>query len=114
MDGEHRPHPGQQRPHVHAIEDTRRPDPDLLRPADVPLHVGGQAHGHHRQGRRARPTIIDTTKGGVTSDSSPETTEAELVKGHFLVLFCFQQQEHAEDFKVRMTYDHKVAEIHPH
>lgn len=114
MDGEHRPHPGQQRPHVHAIEDTRRPDPDLLRPADVPLHVGGQAHGHHRQGRRARPTIIDTTKGGVTSDSSPETTEAELVKGHFLVLFCFQQQEHAEDFKVRMIYDHKVAEIHPH
>lgn len=66
-----------------------------------------------RVGRRARPTIIDTAKG-VTSDSSLETTEAELVNGHFLVLFCFQQQEHAEDFKVRMIYNHKVAAKHPH
>lgn len=113
MDGERWSHPGQQRPHVYAVEDTQRPDPNLLRPADVPLHIGGQAHGHHRQGRCAYPTIIDTRKG-VTSDSSPETAEAELVKGHFLVLFCFQQQEHAKDFKVRIIYDHKVAEIHPH
>ena len=53
MDGERRPHSGQQRPHVHAAEDPQRPDPDLLHPADLPLHLGEQADGGHRQGTLA-------------------------------------------------------------
>lgn len=53
VDGERRPHPGQQRPRLHAAEDPQRPDPDLLHPADVPVHLGEQAHGGHHPGRLA-------------------------------------------------------------
>ena len=53
VDWECRPHAGQQRPHVHAAADPRRPDPHLLHIADLSLHVGEQAHGGHRQGMPA-------------------------------------------------------------
>ena len=53
VDRERRPHAGQQRPHVHAAADPQRPDPHLLHPADLPLHVGEQAHGGHCQGTPA-------------------------------------------------------------
>lgn len=46
-------HSDQQRPHVHAAEDAWWPGPDLLHPADVPLHFREQADGHHRQGTSA-------------------------------------------------------------
>ena len=65
MDGERRPHAGQQRPGLHAAEDPQRPDPDLLHSADVPLHVGEQAHGGHRPGRRPPVTQACAPLGAV-------------------------------------------------
>lgn len=53
VDRECGPHAGQQGPHLHAAEDPQRPGPQLLHPAAVPLHLGEQADGHHRQGEAA-------------------------------------------------------------
>lgn len=63
VDRERRPHSGQQRPHVHAAEDPQRPDPDLLHPADLPLHVGEQADGGHRQGALASVPELGACSG---------------------------------------------------
>lgn len=50
MDRECRPDPCEQRPELITTEDSSRPDPDVLHPAGLPLHLREQAHGHHRPG----------------------------------------------------------------
>lgn len=67
MDRERRPDAGQQRPGLRAAEDPQRPDPDLLHPADVPLHVREQADGGHRPGRRPLGAVHagPVTQGGL-------------------------------------------------
>lgn len=50
MDRKCGPDPGEQRPELTTAEGWSRPDPDVLHPAGLPLHLREQAHGHHRPG----------------------------------------------------------------
>ena len=65
MDGERRHLSGTQSHWINGAEDPQRPDPDLLHSADVPLHVGEQAHGGHRPGRRPPVTQACAPLGAV-------------------------------------------------
>ena len=50
VDGERRADSGEQGPDLPAAEDPSRTGPNLLHPADLPLHLREQEDGHHHQG----------------------------------------------------------------
>lgn len=51
VDRERGPDPGGQRPVLSTAQEPRGAHPQLHHPADLPLHLREQAHGHHRAGK---------------------------------------------------------------
>ena len=79
LDGQRGADPGEPGPGLPAAPDPLRADPHLPHPADLPLHLGEQEDGHHRQGAAnhsaARPRPITSL---LAHDHSSEITVGQL------------------------------------
>lgn len=99
VDRKCRAHSGQQGPHLHAAEDAWRPGPDLLHPAGVPLHLGEQADGRHRQGTLQRVLCAHSVSHACLSllkqMQSPPSPQKRLRSSthHFVLVMVFKKNK---------------------